>query len=286
MPNNRILGRIEDIEKLNLRQEKWTQLGLKYIRKIQDGKVIYFIANQDQRFTEGWITLATTTKSVAFYDPLTHKTTPLPTRREGKEIQVYVDLPSGASCFLMLDTHSNKANPALSKTPKTVIVKGRWQLDFLEGRPYTPSRTWLDKPISWSSLSDSASYFAGTARYSMTLDVPQGYNTAKKIILDLGDVREVADVTLNGQKIGTAWCLPFQLEIPKNALKQGANQIAIEVTNLSANYMRLRDTQQPEWKKFQEINMVDIQYKPFDASQWKPMPSGLLGEVKLLFFED
>ena len=45
--------------------------------------------------------------------------------------------------------------------------------------------------------------------------------------------------------------------------------------------MRLRDTQQPEWKKFQEINMVDIQYKPFNAAQWTPMPSGLLGNVTL-----
>jgi hypothetical protein len=154
-------------------------------------------------------------------------------------------------------------------------------LEFLEGKPYLPKATTLTQLGSWASLSDSASYFSGTARYSLTFDLPKGFNPTQKLTLDLGDVREVADVTLNGKKIGTAWSLPFRLDIPANTLKNKQNRIAIEVTNLSANYMRLRDTQQPEWKKFQEINMVDIQYKPFNAAQWTPMPSGLLGNVTL-----
>jgi hypothetical protein len=118
----------------------------------------------------------------------------------------------------------------------------------------------------------------------LTFDVPAGIEKASKIVLDLGDVREVADVTLNGQKIGTAWSLPFRLELPAGSLKDHQNTLEIEVTNLSANYMRLRDTQQPDWKKFQEINMVDIQYKPFNASKWQAMPSGLLGEVTMEYW--
>jgi hypothetical protein len=120
----------------------------------------------------------------------------------------------------------------------------------------------------------------------LTFDLPADFNTQKKVVLDLGDVREVADVTLNGKKIGTAWSLPFRLEIPANVLKNKQNRIEIAVTNLSANYMRLRDTQQPEWKKFLDANIVDIQYKPFKASQWSPMPSGLLSEVKLEYFKN
>ena len=37
-----------------------------------------------------------------------------------------------------------------------------------------------------------------------------------------------------------------------------------------------------EWKNFYEINMVDKDYKKFDATQWKPMPSGILGPVTLV----
>ncbi len=100
-------------------------------------------------------------------------------------------------------------------------------------------------------------------------------------LLDLGDVREVADVRLNGQPLGTAWCLPFRLTIPAGQLKPRNNRLEIIVTNLSANYMRLYDRQHPGWKKFYDINIVDIRYRPFDATRWDALPSGLLGPVTL-----
>lgn len=281
--NTAISTNYQSLEQLNLRQEKWTKEGLKFIRKVQNNNVVYFIANQDQRFTEGWVTLASPAKSVACYQPLTNKTIFLPVKVEGQKTQVYLNLPSGASCFLML-SNTNHAPQQVSILSESIPLQGQWKLEFMEGKPALPSSALLEKPSSWVSLSDAAGYFSGTARYSLQFDLSNGFEPSKKAILDLGDVREVADVTLNGQKIGTAWSLPFQLEIPAKTLKAKQNSIEIEVTNLSANYMRLRDGQQPEWKKFQEINMVDIQYKPFDASQWKPMPSGLLGEVKLQFF--
>jgi len=289
----------------NLRQETWAKAGLKYIRKVQDGKVIYFIANQDQKFSEGWITLSTPVQKVALYQPLTGKTTPLPVKIEGGKTQVYLKLLSGESCFLMLDSNvgevlnldSNvgevftladvqnaklvrRRGPVLDDV-KTAPLQGNWKLEFIEGKPYLPKTITLTQLGSWTSLSDSASYFSGTARYSLAFDLPKGFSPNQPITLNLGDVREVAEVTVNGKKIGTAWSIPFRLGIPANTLKNKQNRIVIDVTNLSANYMRLRDTQQPEWKKFQEINMVDIQYKPFNAAQWTPMPSGLLGNVTL-----
>ncbi|AEI48606.1 glycosyl hydrolase [Runella slithyformis] len=282
----------------NLRQETWAKEGLKYIRKVQNGKVLYFIANQDQRFSEGWITLATSAKKVALYQPLTDKTTLLPVKIEGGKTQVYLTLRSGESCFLRLDANVGEGSapavqnladvknvkntaPPLPVSPQAIPLQGTWKLEFLEGKPYLPKPVTLTQLGSWASLSDSAGYFSGTARYSLTFDLPKGVTSAQKITLDLGDVREVADVTLNGKKIGTAWSLPFRLDIPANTLKTKQNRLLIEVTNLSANYMRLRDAQQPEWKKFQEINVVDIQYKPFNAAKWSPMPSGLLSTVTL-----
>ncbi|WP_229598124.1 glycosyl hydrolase [Runella aurantiaca] len=283
----------------NLRQETWAKEGLKYIRKVQGSKVVYFIANQDQKFSEGWITLSTPAKKIGLYQPLTDKTALLPMKIEGGKTQVYLKLLSGESCFLMLDTNVGEGSAAPAYRPavsnakpvrqrgpvladiKTTALQGTWKLEFIEGKPYLPKATTLTQLRSWASLSDSASYFSGTARYSLTFDLPKGFSPTQKLTLDLGDVREVADVTLNGKKIGTTWSLPFRLDIPANTLKNKQNRIVIEVTNLSANYMRLRDTQQPEWKKFQEINMVDIQYKPFNAARWTPMPSGLVGNVTL-----
>ncbi len=278
----------------NLRQETWAKEGLKYIRKVQNGKVVYFITNQDQKFSEGWITLSTPAKKVALYQPLTNKTTLLPIKSDAGKTQIYLTLRSGESCFLRLDPNNNvgevrnladvQKNVTGSPLPvssQATPLQGTWKLEFIEGRPYLPKSTTLPQIGSWTAVSDSASYFSGTARYSLAFDLPNGFKPTQKITLDLGDVREVADVRINGKKIGTAWCLPFRLDIPANTLKYGQNKIEIDVTNLSANYMRLRDAQQPEWKKFQEINVVDIQYKPFNAAQWSPIPSGLLGTVTL-----
>jgi hypothetical protein len=67
-------------------------------------------------------------------------------------------------------------------------------------------------------------------------------------------------------------------------LREGKNEITIEVTNLSANRIRDLDIRGMEWKKFYDINIVSHLYEPFDASVWPLKPSGLLGPVKLIPF--
>jgi hypothetical protein len=47
------------------------------------------------------------------------------------------------------------------------------------------------------------------------------------------------------------------------------------------NRIRYMDQHGLEWRKFHEINFVNIDYEPFDASGWEPMSSGLLGPVVL-----
>jgi hypothetical protein len=64
-------------------------------------------------------------------------------------------------------------------------------------------------------------------------------------------------------------------------LKQGENSITIEVANLMANRIRYMDQHKMEWRKYHEINFVNINYKNFDASTWKVQPSGLEGRVTI-----
>ena len=99
-------------------------------------------------------------------------------------------------------------------------------------------------------------------------------------LLDLGDVREVARVRLNGRDVATAWSLPFRVNVGAY-LKPGPNVLELDVTNLAANRIRDLDQRKVEWKIMREINFVNINYKPFDASGWGLQPSGLLGPVSL-----
>ncbi|MEQ8533536.1 MAG: glycoside hydrolase, partial [Imperialibacter sp.] len=86
---------------------------------------------------------------------------------------------------------------------------------------------------------------------------------------------------VNGQYAGNSWAVPHELRIGEY-LKEGDNTIEIEVANLMANRIRYMDRAGIEWRKYHEINFVNIDYQSFDASGWEVQPSGLLGPVKLV----
>jgi hypothetical protein len=270
----------KDLNSMGARQESMAEMGLKFIRKkTSKNSYLYFVANLGDTFREGWIPLGV---GGHFYrrDPIGENTR-LRERTGRAGTSIYLELAPGQSCFLIT---GNKNGVLPSENPKQEItLGGDWTLEFLTGKPSLPSNAQMSELKSWTILSDSASYFSGTARYSLRFDSPQAALSAKSVLIDLGDVRESAKVTLNGRELGTTWYIPYQLIFDSKILKSSGNLLEIEVTNLSANYMRLRDQQQPEWKKFYDINIVDIRYQKFDASKWQPMPSGLLGPVRLVY---
>jgi hypothetical protein len=262
-------------------REELSDKGLTYIRKRDsNGKVFYFVANLGNQFKKDWVQLGVNSP-VSKYDPL-GTVSLLPVKKESGQTKVLLSLLPGESCFLM-QAANGAAIPDAPDEVQEVEITGKWQLDFIAGQPSIPSSAVLHKLESWTTLPDSAVYFSGRARYSISFDAGATMVRSKSLAIHLGDVREVASVTLNGKPLGVAWHIPYNLVILPGSLKQKNNLLEIEVTNLSANYMRLRDTQSPEWKKFDDINIVDITYKKFSASTWDPMPSGLLGPVKLVY---
>lgn len=260
-------------------QESWAGEGLTFIRKNHFGKPVYFIANVSNTFRKGWIRPGKLKGQVERYDPLTNVTVNLPGR---DSVEVLLTLKPGESCFLR-ETSNPSGQVEEYADQKSYTINGNWKVDFIKGKPTLPVSGRMVKPASWVTLSDTARYFAGTGRYTVVFDVTSEMLKSQNMLLDLGDVREVARVKINGKEIGTTWSIPFQLKITPEILKEKGNKLEVEVTNLSANYMQLRDKQQPEWKKFYDINIVDITYKKFDAASWQPMPSGLLGPVQLLY---
>ena len=262
-------------------KEELAEKGLSFIRKRErNGKALYFVSNLGDNFREGWVRLAKN-NAVKKYDPLFGESSMAHRMVQGKR-EVYLALLPGQSCFLREASETDKI-PLVSVAKNEHEINGEWVIDFLRGRPSLPVSAKMTELRTWSSLPDSAVYFSGAARYSIKFDLSNDLLKARELTLQLGDVREVATVKINGKQIGTAWSIPFQLNIDTGILMAKGNLMEIEVTNLSANYMRLRDRQQPDWKKFNDINIVDITYKQFDASKWEPMPSGLLGPVKILY---
>jgi hypothetical protein len=158
-----------------------------------------------------------------------------------------------------------------------LVLKGNWEVSFDKGGPQLPSKATLSQLESWTTFSPEAEAFSGTATYNLSFNAPN--IKADSWNLNLGDVRESAQVWLNGTFIGTAWSNPFTLNIGQ--LKKGQNTLTVKVTNLGANRIRNMELNGEEWKIFYEINMVDKDYKKFDATKWNPTPSGLLGPVSI-----
>src|SRR5208283_2539073 len=99
-----------------------------------------------------------------------------------------------------------------------------------------PVSATFDRLTSWSANADDGiKYFSGTAAYAKTIDVPDSALTpGAHLWLDLGDVKDVAEVAVNGQSLGILWKTPFKIDVT-SALNPGSNRIEVKVTNLWVN---------------------------------------------------
>jgi hypothetical protein len=262
------------------RPERWAEAtGLSFLRKkTAAGVPEYFVTNLTARRQSAVVPVPAGWGSVRRYDPLHNRSEVL----AGRNGTVALALEPGESAFLSF-SKAAASTPAARRYPAdTLTLTGTWQLDFPAGEPVRPVPQTLTSLRSWVLPGDTATgWFSGTGRYRLRVEVPAEFLKKKLVTLDLGDVREVAEVRLNGRDLGTAWCLPFRLTVPAGVLR-AENELEIRVTNLSANRARYLDAKRVPWKKFYDINLVDIRYRPFDASRWEPVPSGLLGPVRLL----
>ena len=126
-------------------------------------------------------------------------------------------------------------------------MEGPWDISFQADRG-APAKITLDQLASWSDNADAGvKYFSGTATYTRTVDAPAAwFKTGAQLWLDLGDVKNLAEVSVNGKPMGIAWKPPFRLDVT-GALKPGANLLQVKVTNLWVN--RLIGDQQPDTLK-------------------------------------
>ena len=198
-------------------------------------------------------------------------------------------LPPAHSMFAFLKSGQVRQEKVMQTQPTaTVVIGPKWTLEFVRdvsGWELPPKRK--DVGLGdWTALGGREAEFSGTARYStklstLTPPLPHSPTLNSKLILDLGEVCNSARVTVNGTYAGTVFMHPYRLEIPAGLLKEGENALEIEVTNLGANRIRAMDRKGVEWKNFEDINIVGIDYKPLDASSWPVQPSGLIGPVKM-----
>lgn len=152
-------------------------------------------------------------------------------------------------------------------------LTGPWQISFEPGLG-APATATFDTLISWpDSLDPGIKYFSGRATYKQELHVtPDQLVADRRIELDLGEVRDLAVISVNGRRIATAWKPPYRVDVT-SALKPGSNMLEIAVINLWPN--RLIGDRQP--------GATSIAFAPDSryAASSPLLRSGLLGPVRL-----
>ncbi len=168
-----------------------------------------------------------------------------------------------------------KLSAATATLPQPLTIAGPWNLAF-PPKLGAPATATFDRLMSWTESSDDGvKYFSGTATYEKDIEIPAAYlGTGRKLFLDLGTVKNLAEVMINGKSLGILWKEPFRVDIT-DAAKSGTNKLVIRVTNLWPNRM-IGDQKLPE---AQRITWASVE--PYKADS-RLLSSGLLGPVRLL----
>jgi hypothetical protein len=184
--------------------------------------------------------------------------------------------------------------------PPPVEITGSWQLRFPPNLG-APENVVLDHLISWTDHPDAGvRFFSGTATYVKEFDVSDnilpGVRGTSSLYIDLGRVKNLARVSVNGKDLGILWKPPFRVDV-STAIKPGKNRLEVRVTNLWPNRL-IGDQQLPDDCKWAADNVAAwpqwlLAGQPSPTGRvaftsrrhWKkddaPLPSGLLGPVTL-----
>jgi len=274
--------------------ESMTESGFSFLRRSFYGGWNYFIANHSGTNFDGWIRLGHHAESVVVLDPMTAETSLAAIRPNSTHLglpdttEVHLQFAAGESVILRAFADKKVEGPAWNywqpQTPdaKPQTLPGPWNVKFLLGGPTLPADFQTAKLASWTTFPDTNTQaFAGTAKYETTFDAEnlKLKTQNSKFFLDLGNVQQSARVRVNGKDYGTLITPPFRVVVDN--LKPTGNTLEVEVTSVAANRIRDLDRRGVPWKTFRDINIVDINYKPFDASHWPLTDCGLLGPVTL-----
>ena len=274
----------------------------RYTHRTLPEREVYFVSNRtDLTVTETCI-FRDGTRAAELWDAVTGEIRPLAGGiRTDRGATLDVRLEPYQSCFVVFDKNGRSADEPDPKIPdfpayRTIMaVDGPWTVAF-DPKWGGPERIVFDRLEDWSKRpEDGIRHYSGTAVYSRELELPEAGTVpaGSKLFLDLGTVREIARVRLNGQDLGIVWTAPWRVEITE-VVRPRENRLEIEVANLWPNRLigdeelpddGIQKGRWPDWllkgtprTSGRYTFTTNRYYKKGDPL----LPSGLLGPVSVL----
>ena len=229
---------------------------------------IYWLNNRSDIPTSAEVSFRTEGKVPELWNPQTGNTQKVSYQiKDGRTI-VPLTFESWDAFFIVFKdkaTTNAYTRPSITETTSSQI-SSPWKVSFND------KNVVFDKLSSWAENTDvDIKYFSGTATYENEFNIKD--KGATTYIIELGEVKNIAEVIINGKNMGIAWKKPFRLDITES-IKAGDNNIQIKVTNLWVNQL-IRDSQ-PNVKAKTTFTTM-----PFYKADSPLLPSGLLGPVTI-----
>ena len=244
-------------------------------RKLKSGD-IYFVDNRSNHDESIDATFRVAGLQPELWRAETGTTTPTSFKIEDGRSTVPLHLEPWGTVFVVFRKPTSEASDTIPdpKEINVATINGPWNVVFQSGRGAPPSITMSDLS-DWSQNADpGVKYFSGIGTYTKTVNAPsEWFRKGSRLWLDLGDVRNLAEVTINGKNLGETWHKPYRVDVT-STLKAGTNEITIKVVNAWVN--RLIGDEQPGATKY---TFADV--KPYKANS-PLLPSGLLGPVSVV----
>jgi hypothetical protein len=247
---------------------------LRFVHRTLDDGDIYFVSSDAARSQSVEASFRVSGKNPEVWRADLGTIEPLSYRTETARTIVSLKLDAHDALFVLFRRPTRVEARTVRLPVEQVIAdlsKG-WRVSFpLEGAVKTQA---FEPLASWTENADpDIRYFSGTATYARTMTLARPVRGAR-LIIDLGRVKNVAELIVNGRSAGIAWKPPFRLDVTP-LLKPGANRLELRLTNLWPN--RLIGDKQPGAGKPRAWASFD----PYSADS-PLLPSGLLGPVKVL----
>ncbi|MEK7685082.1 MAG: glycosyl hydrolase [Verrucomicrobiota bacterium] len=278
---------------------------LRYAHRIDGETDIYFVANPEDRVLAANCTFRVRGKQPELWDAVTGTLRGLPefAAKEGRT-SVALRFEPHQSFFVLFRKPATEAKLAGRNFPDARTpfeLTGPWDISF-DPKWGGPEKITFQALEDWSRRPEvGIKFYSGTATYRKAFDLPGESRTANhgsRIELDLGVVKNLAQVRLNGRDLGVVWCAPWRVDITGVA-KPAGNELEIVVANLWPNRLIGDEHQPPDCEYGGDGNLIRwpewlAEKKPRPSqgrstfATWKHftrnsplLPSGLLGPVTL-----
>ncbi|PTY00156.1 glycosyl transferase family 2 [Opitutus sp. ER46] len=254
---------------------------LDHVQRTLPDAEVFFVVNRNARADRVAVTFRVAGRVPELWDPVTGEIRPLPVFSvAGNETTVPLEFAPHQSWFVVF--RARPSTPASAAADAAAgnfaawrprqTLDGAWRVRF-DPRWGGPGEVTFPSLTDWiQSRDEGVRYYSGTATYRKTFRWDGTRAAGSQLFLELGTVKNLATVRLNGRALGTVWCAPWRVDVT-TALRSGDNELEIDITNLWPNRL-IGDKYLPAAKRLTRTNIPLA-----DAAAL--LPSGLLGPVTL-----